>query len=79
MSDHPSLHAVNIVTEDVHARRTRLLFQKALGNGVTVGIIAVPNPDYDAKRWWRYSEGVREVVGEVIAYLYARFFFVPSE
>jgi len=77
--NHPSLHAVNIVTEDVHARRTRLLFQKALGNGVTVGIIAVPNPDYDAKRWWRYSEGVREVVGEVIAYLYARFFFVPSE
>jgi hypothetical protein len=66
---------LNILTEDCHARRTRLLFQKAFGKQVTVGIIAVQNPDYDGKRWWRYSEGVREVMGESIAYVYARFFF----
>ena len=70
---------INVVTEDVHARRTRLLFQKALGDNVTVGIIAVPNPDYDSKHWWRYSEGVKDVLGEGIAYLYARFLFYPSE
>jgi uncharacterized SAM-binding protein YcdF (DUF218 family) len=71
------LTSVNVVTEDVHARRTRLLFEKALGDRVKVGIIAVPNPDYDARRWWRYSEGVRSVLGECIAYVYARFFFYP--
>lgn len=72
------LRAVNVVTEDVHARRTRLLFQKALGDEVRVGIIAVPNPDYDARYWWKYSEGVRAVLGECIAYVYARFFFFPD-
>ncbi|PYK21594.1 MAG: hypothetical protein DME59_21110, partial [Verrucomicrobia bacterium] len=72
------VRSVNVMTEDTHARRTRLLFEEALGKSVTVGIIAVPNPDYDARRWWRYSDGVREVIGESIAYIYARFFFYPS-
>ena len=67
----------NIVAEDAHARRTWLLFQKAFGNKVKVGIISVPNPDYDAKRWWDSSEGFREVSSESIAYLYARLFFHP--
>jgi uncharacterized SAM-binding protein YcdF (DUF218 family) len=69
---------INVLTEDVHARRSWLLFQKALGNKMAVGIIAVPNPDYDARHWWRYSDGVREVIGESIAYIYARLFFWPS-
>jgi hypothetical protein len=68
-----------VVKEDAHARRTRLLFPKALGPDVEVGIIAVQTPDYDPKRWWRYSEGVRDVIGESIAYVYARFFFWPKE
>ena len=71
------LQSINVVTADAHARRTRLLFEKALGKDVAVGIISVPDPDYDPKRWWRYSEGVREVLGEAIAYAYARFFFSP--
>src|SRR6266581_5007229 len=72
------VHSINVLTEEAHARRTRLLFKEALGNNVIVGIIAVPNPDYDARRWWRYSEGVKEIIGESIAYIYARFFFYPS-
>jgi len=74
-----ALGSINVVTEDAHARRTRLLFQKALGNDVRVGIISIPNPDYDAKHWWRYSEGVREVIGEGIAYTYAKVFPYQSE
>jgi hypothetical protein len=71
------VQSINVMTADVHARRTSLLFHEAFGDGVTVGIIAVPNPDYDSRRWWRYSEGVREVIGESIAYGYARFLFAP--
>lgn len=74
-----AVRAVNVLTEDAHARRTRLLFQKALGDQVVVGVISAPNPDYDAKRWWRYSEGVREVFSETVAYVYARLLFHPSE
>lgn len=71
--------SLNVLTEDVHARRSRLLFQKALGKDIKVGIIAVPNPDYDSKHWWRYSAGVKEVSSETIAYVYAKFLFYPSE
>ncbi|HWX17156.1 MAG TPA: ElyC/SanA/YdcF family protein [Chthoniobacterales bacterium] len=72
------VHSINVLTEGPHARRTRLLYQKAFGKNMAVGIIAVSNPDYDPTQWWRYSDGVREVIGESIAYIYARFFFYPS-
>ena len=71
--------AITILTEGLHARRTRLLYRLAFEHSVDVGIIAVRNPDYDSARWWRYSEGVREVLGESIAFLYARLFFYPAE
>jgi uncharacterized SAM-binding protein YcdF (DUF218 family) len=76
--NHVTLRGINVVTEDVHARRSRLLFQEAFGGGVKIGIIAVPNPDYDANHWWGYSEGVRDVISESVAYLYAKLFFWPS-
>src|SRR5437667_7657556 len=40
-----AVHSVNVVTEDVHARRSRLLFEEALGRDVKFGIISMPNPD----------------------------------
>ena len=74
------VRSINVVTEDVHARRTCLLFQKALGHNVAVGVIAVPNPDYDPRHWWRYSEGVKDVFAESVAYIYARLllFYPPN-
>lgn len=68
----------NIVTENVHARRTRLLYQEAFGPDVKIGIIAARNPDYNPGRWWRYSSGVRDVIGETITYLYAKMLFQPD-
>jgi hypothetical protein len=72
-----TVSGIDVVTESLHARRTQFLYQKVFGRHVPVGIIAVPNPDYNPKHWWRYSDGVREVLGESIAYLYARFLFYP--
>jgi uncharacterized SAM-binding protein YcdF (DUF218 family) len=74
-----AVSGIDVVTEDLHARRTRLLFQKALGDKVAVGVIAIPNPDYDARRWWRYSEGFKDVLSEAATYVYARLLFYPSE
>jgi uncharacterized SAM-binding protein YcdF (DUF218 family) len=71
--------AFTILTEALHARRSRLLFELAFESSAEIGIIAVPTPDYEAERWWYYSEGVREVLGESIAYAYARLFFHPAE
>ena len=69
--------SLNVVTEGAHARRTRFLFKKALGREVQVGVIAIPSPDYDADRWWSYSEGVEEIIRETIAYIYVK--FVPMQ
>jgi hypothetical protein len=73
-----AVSGIDVVTQDLHARRTRLLFQKALGDKVAVGVIAIPNPDYDAKRWWRYSAGLKDVLSETASYVYARLLFYPS-
>lgn len=68
---------INVLTEDAHARRSWLLFSKAMGSMTRVGIISVSSPDYDPDHWWRTSEGVREMIDEGIAYLYAKIFFWP--
>jgi DUF218 domain len=70
---------LQLITEGPHARRSRLLYEKALGDTVRVGVTAVPVPDYDPRHWWRSSAGFRNVVGEALAYFYARFWFSPAE
>jgi len=69
-----TVKAINVVTIGAHARRTRLIYQHAFGDGMAIGVIAVPHADYDCKRWWRFSAGWRDVVGESCGYVYARLF-----
>lgn len=70
--------SIDIVTIGPHARRSRLLYEKALGAEVKVGVIAVEDRRFAPNHWWRSSVGVRAVIGEAIAYVYARlFFWVP--
>ena len=57
-----------------HARRSRLLFRRALGREYRIGVISVGSSRYGQKSWWRSSRGFRSVVGEAIAYVYARLF-----
>jgi uncharacterized SAM-binding protein YcdF (DUF218 family) len=64
---------VHLITEGAHARRSRLMFQRALGSSVTVGVTSVPDSEYDPEHWWQSSAGVKAVVGEVLAYGYACF------
>jgi len=75
---HQPVASINLLTEDAHARRSHLLFVEAFGADADVGIIAIPDPDYQPDRWWHNSEGVREILAESISYLYARFLFYPG-
>lgn len=70
------IHPANyhVMTIGPHARRSRLLFERALGEGAVVGITAIEDPSYDPHRWWETSVGVRNVIGEFIAYAYVRIF-----
>jgi hypothetical protein len=51
------------------------MYEKVFGDKVRIGIIAMPDRLYNPAHWWRTSEGVRDVLGETIAYLYARLLF----
>jgi hypothetical protein len=73
-----SIKSLNIVTEGPHARRSWLLYRKAFENTAEIGVVPLRDPMYDPEHWWRTSEGVREVLGEAIAYTYASFFFFLS-
>ena len=64
---------LNLYTFGPHARRSWIIFKKALTPSVQIGVIAVPPQDYEVDRWWLSSQGVRVVIGEVIAYLYTCF------
>jgi len=66
--------SIDVVSLGVHARRSWFLFEKVFSS-VHVGVIAIKPNSYDTSRWWLFSEGVRSVISESIAYLYARFIF----
>ena len=70
-----SVKSLNVITCGPHARRSRLLYGKAFGGEVAVGVVAISSHAYDPAHWWRTSEGAREVLGETIAYLHARLSF----
>ena len=72
-----NIKSLDVATLGPHSRRSRLMYEKAFGDGTTVGVIALVSDEYDPRHWWRTSEGVREIIGETIAYGYARLFFIP--
>jgi hypothetical protein len=76
-SNYISSRGVNIYTLDMHSRRSRLLFKKALGDDFAVGVIPAKDIRYDPHYWWESSNGFRMVMDELIAYVYSVVFFHP--
>jgi uncharacterized SAM-binding protein YcdF (DUF218 family) len=68
---------IHLVTVGAHGRRSRMLFKKALGPDYSIGVTCLEDYSYDSKSWYTCSEGVRSVLGELIAYTYAILFFHP--
>jgi hypothetical protein len=78
LSGKPSISKqLTVISVGPHSRRTRLLFQKAFGAEWKIGVISVMDQSYDFDRWWQSSEGVRTMIGELIAYSYVRLVFRP--
>jgi len=70
------VQALDVFSLGTHARRSRLLFQKAFGAQVEVGAIAGRH-EYADERWWRSAEGAREVLDQAAAYAWVLLFFHP--
>jgi hypothetical protein len=73
----PSTKSINVYTLGSHSRRTLILYNEAFDNEVIIGVYAHNNKDFKDKEWWTTSQGVRTVIGNFIAYIYAKFFFYP--
>ena len=69
---------INVYSLGPHSRRSRLLYEMAFGSSSEVGTVGVDPQDFNSRRWWSTSEGFRTVVGEFIAYVYARLLFHPE-
>ncbi len=70
-------HVLNLASLGPHSRRSTILFEKAfadeniaLNNTVEFGSISIVPEDYDPRRWYASSSGVRKTINELIAYIY---------
>lgn len=68
--------SVLVVTNAIHTRRARSIFEKALaGRGVRLHFHAVPDRRYDVHRWWENEHGFLGVYNEYLklAYYWLRY------
>lgn len=66
---------VNICSLGMHARRTRYLYQMAMGDSIAVGVIPVIDRSFDPETWWTSSQGVQVTIDETVGWLYAFLWF----
>jgi uncharacterized SAM-binding protein YcdF (DUF218 family) len=68
----PSVHDVDVFTLGAHARKSRILFEHALGANYRVGIIAGSEVSYDPARWQLSRRGRWIVARNLLGYLYTK-------
>jgi uncharacterized SAM-binding protein YcdF (DUF218 family) len=75
-STRPGIQSVDVFTLGGHARKTHLLFKKALGENISVGIIAARPRIYDPACWWASKAGIALMARSLAGYVYAVIFSV---
>jgi len=78
MRSMPGVDALDVVSAGPHSRRTWLLYGRAFGPRVRVGIIAATPTEYDPGAWWRKSIGAKDVLMEAIGWAWTELFFHPA-
>jgi hypothetical protein len=61
---------ITVATQGVHARRTRLLYERAFHGKAEVGIYSSKPLYYALDRWWETSIGSKAVITETIGVLW---------
>lgn len=65
---HPQ--SANVFTFGVHARRSRLVFAKAMGSPTKVGVIAWAPAHFFDGHWWNSSERSLDLLKESVGYFF---------
>ncbi len=71
------VNALDVFSQGVHARRTRLLYELALPAS-SIGVYASEPEGYQLSRWWKTSQGSKAVLTEWIAFIWTICFFEPG-
>ena len=71
------LGAIDLYTAGIHSRRSRTVFEMALGPAVEVGVLAAPSPDSIA-HWWTSSRSAKAVIGEALSLTWTTCCFWPD-
>ncbi len=66
-----NISAVNVYTGGPHARKSLLLFQKALGEAIKVGVISCKIKHFDPVYWWTSWRGIQITLRYFAGYIYA--------
>lgn len=70
---------INVFTLGAHARKSLVLFKRAFGGKVPVGVIAGREDGYSPERWWLSVRGIYTVLRKTIGYLYAEWWPLPDD
>lgn len=70
--------AIDVFTQGVHARRSRMVYRLAFGPGTEIGVLTALPRDHENDRWWRTSAGAKAVLGETISVLWTQCCFWPA-
>lgn len=73
----PSPRAIDVMSSGVHGRRTRRMYELALGDVAQIGIRSAESDDFESESWWQSSSGAKTVVTESIAWLWSGLMFHP--
>jgi hypothetical protein len=72
------LQRLDIFTSNVHARRSRYLYDLAFPSPVEVGVIASRPREFELEHWWRSSGTAKYVAVEFVGWLMVRCCFSPG-
>ncbi len=67
------INAINVLSLDAHARKSYVLYKKAAGDKLNVGVISIPPVAYQSDCWFFSLYGIRFVLKNLVGYLYALF------
>jgi hypothetical protein len=73
-----TLDAIDVFSGGPHARRSRLLFQMALGPKVRVGVLAGRPDGYAPDSWWKASVGVEQMIFQSFGFVWVKCCFWPG-
>jgi hypothetical protein len=72
-----ALDAFDLYSLGAHARRTRMLYRLAFGEGVRIGVLAGTPRRSDPRRWWTTSDGAKAVWLESASVVWTWCCFTP--